>query len=240
MKELPFRPPSFSKYVSIGRDSRLNDPELRERLPPKFTVLYLLSGLSNEDLTALQQQGLLRCGLRRSELEEWIKTRGEPKIALPKVSKLGRAYAAAFKPLSALPLEKEEEFRSRLEMLGREFDMQVVFPLDKYMTDRDHALQYIRDEGRKVVDHFVSQKRQKLRSYGGRVAPYLRKNSAAAFGDIWIDHSADIERVRTVLAHIGREKEFDLIQASAFQTYGIADVTESSGSGDALGGTEPL
>jgi hypothetical protein len=225
LKDLPFRPPSFSKYVRIGQDGRLHDPNIRNKLPPKFTVLYLLSQLSQDDFAAVVQDGILRCGLRRSELEQWIKVRREPKIGKPKVSKLPRAFAAALKPLSVLSLDKEleEEFRNRLKMLGAEFSMEVVFPTDKYMTDREHALQHIREEGRKVVDHFVSQKRQKLKSYSGETPSYLKKNPAAAFGDIWIDHSADIERVQSVLAHIGREKEFELIRAAAFDVYGIPD-----------------
>ncbi|MGR4932819.1 hypothetical protein ACIPUD_39650 [Bradyrhizobium sp. CAR08] len=166
LKDLPFRRASFSKYVSIGHDSRLNDSTVREKLPPKFSVLYLLSGLSSEEFDALQQQGLLTCGLRRSVLEQWIKVRRQPKIGKPKVSKLARAYAAAFKPLVLLPLDREEEFRGRLETLGAEFGMQVVFPADKYMTDWDQALEYIREECRKAVDHFRSQKRQILLSYG--------------------------------------------------------------------------
>lgn len=228
LKDLPFRPPSFSKYVSIGRDSRLSDPKVSEKLPPKFTVLYLLSRLSKEEFIELQEQGLLRCGLRRTELEQWIRIRGTPKIGKPKLFKLGRAFAAAFKPLSGLRLadEAKEDFRSKLAKLGAEFGMEMVFPADECMTNQDQALNYIREEGRKVVEHFIKQKRQKQKSYAGKIPSYLRKNPAAAYGDIWIDHSAGVEKVQDILALIGREKEFKLIRAAAFDAYGIPNESD--------------
>lgn len=53
IKQLPFDRPSFSKFVQIGKDRRLHQPDILALLPSKYSVVYELTKLSNRKLLAV-------------------------------------------------------------------------------------------------------------------------------------------------------------------------------------------
>lgn len=85
VQNLPFNASTFSKFVSIGADKRLYEPAIRDELPPKFTALYLLSQLTEQEFKALVEERLLTCRLRRGDLERWKKERQGPIPTPPRI-----------------------------------------------------------------------------------------------------------------------------------------------------------
>jgi hypothetical protein len=91
---LPFGQTAFSKFVTIGKDKRLDAPEVIQCLSPHYSIAYLLTGLREEELKAAIAANVVHPDMRRSDLEKWLKANRAPR------SKEEPADQATVSPLS--------------------------------------------------------------------------------------------------------------------------------------------
>ena len=70
---LPFDRTRFVKLAKIGRDQRLQDPQIRPLLPHHHTTLYQLAGLNDHELAAAVEAKIVRPNMKRAELTDWVK-----------------------------------------------------------------------------------------------------------------------------------------------------------------------
>jgi hypothetical protein len=75
IKRLPFKEPTFSKFVRIGKDARLQRLHARRLLPPHYTIAYPLTRLTDEQLKTAIKQGVINPDMKRAELQSWLKAR---------------------------------------------------------------------------------------------------------------------------------------------------------------------
>src|SRR5262245_59847242 len=64
---LPFKEPTFSKFLQIGKDARLHKLHARRLLPPHYTIAYPLTRLTDEQLETAVKQGVINPDMKRSE-----------------------------------------------------------------------------------------------------------------------------------------------------------------------------
>ena len=67
LQKLPFGASDFSRLVRIGNDRRL--PTIIKRLPPSFSSIYLVTGLSNDQLKAGLKAGIISTKATREQIE---------------------------------------------------------------------------------------------------------------------------------------------------------------------------
>jgi hypothetical protein len=72
---LPFKEATFSKFVQIGKDARLQRLHARRLLPPHYTIAYPLTRLTDEQLETAAKQGVINPDMKRAELQSWLKAR---------------------------------------------------------------------------------------------------------------------------------------------------------------------
>jgi hypothetical protein len=65
LKQLPFGDSAFSKFVQIGNDHRLNTPELRQLLPPHYTITYAVTLLTDQELQDAITEKVIHPDMRR-------------------------------------------------------------------------------------------------------------------------------------------------------------------------------
>jgi hypothetical protein len=75
IKRLPFKEATFSKFVQIGKDARLQRLHARRLLPPHYTIAYPLTRLTDEQLETAAKQGVINPDMKRAELQSWLKAR---------------------------------------------------------------------------------------------------------------------------------------------------------------------
>ena len=75
IKRLPFKEATFSKFVQIGKDARLQRLHARRLLPPHYTIAYPLTRLTDEQLATAAKQGVINPDMKRAELQGWLKAR---------------------------------------------------------------------------------------------------------------------------------------------------------------------
>jgi hypothetical protein len=68
IKRLPFKEPTFSKFVRIGKDARLQRLHARRLLPPHYTIAYPLTRLTDEQLQTAVKQGVINPDMKRADL----------------------------------------------------------------------------------------------------------------------------------------------------------------------------
>jgi hypothetical protein len=72
---LPFKEPTFSKFVQIGKDPRLQKLHARRLLPPHYTIAYPLTRLTDEQLATAIKQRVINPDMKRADLQSWLKAR---------------------------------------------------------------------------------------------------------------------------------------------------------------------
>ena len=70
MTSLPFGQATFSKFAKFGADTRLT-PEIQRLLPPRYTTMYAVSLLTNEEFDQAIVEKIIHPDLKREELEKW-------------------------------------------------------------------------------------------------------------------------------------------------------------------------
>jgi hypothetical protein len=73
IQQLPFEEPAFSKFVQIGKDARLHALHARGLLPPHYTIAYLLTRLTDEQLKTAVSHKVIKPDMTRAELQDWLK-----------------------------------------------------------------------------------------------------------------------------------------------------------------------
>jgi hypothetical protein len=68
---LPFGEATFSKFVKIGTDTRLNTPEIQLLLPPHYTTIYAVTQLTNQELSLAIADKVVHPDMKREELRRW-------------------------------------------------------------------------------------------------------------------------------------------------------------------------
>ncbi len=72
VRNLPFGQTTFSKFVTIGRDERLQAPSVQRLLPPYYTTVYLLTQLCDDDLDRAIDFRALHPDTTRARLQKWL------------------------------------------------------------------------------------------------------------------------------------------------------------------------
>ena len=75
IKRLPFKEATFSKFVQIGKDARLQRLHARRLLPPHYTIAYPLTRLTDDQLETAAKQGVINPDMKRAHLQGWLKAR---------------------------------------------------------------------------------------------------------------------------------------------------------------------
>ena len=83
IKRLPFKEATFSKFVQIGKDARLHRLHARRVLPPHYTIAYLLTRLTDDQLHTAVKQGVISPDMNRADLQGWLKARRPRLVADP-------------------------------------------------------------------------------------------------------------------------------------------------------------
>jgi hypothetical protein len=71
--KLPFGQSVFSKLITIGKNERLQAPEVQRLLPPHYTIVYSLATLHKYDLDQAIAARVVCPDMTRFDLEKWIR-----------------------------------------------------------------------------------------------------------------------------------------------------------------------
>jgi hypothetical protein len=70
---LPFSDTVFSKLTKIGKNERLQTPEVQRLLPPNWTIIYSLAALHKYELDQVIAARVVGPDMRRTDLDKWIR-----------------------------------------------------------------------------------------------------------------------------------------------------------------------
>jgi hypothetical protein len=71
VQQLPFKQAAFSKLSQIGKDTRLHAPEVVRLLPPHYSIVYLLTKLTDDKLESAVNEGVINPDMKRADLQKW-------------------------------------------------------------------------------------------------------------------------------------------------------------------------
>lgn len=225
LKALPFSKSTFSKYVGIGATAWLYDPKVQNQLPPKFSVIYLLSLLKKHDFDSFLDEGLLSPRLKRTDVERWTKRRSVAPSPPEGAVRLSSVFYAAFQPTRQLANGEHEEFSALAEAMANKFGMRVVYPVDKPNTEWDRAVAYVRREVKRIVRLEIEKRFKKYGAATFRRNPTLRKYAGLYSDEVEIAPDADLERLEEVLSVFGREEEIHSLWELASGMFDTASLT---------------
>ncbi len=199
LRMLPFKEATFSKLVKIGKHPRFKTKEIRDLLPPNYTIMYDIALLTPEQFDIALQRGLICPTVNRSDLELFRKGQNglfdedDP----PKDEKIATIYVSGNYGTS-----KKAKLKAELEVLKGRFRCEVrwrVDPLERAETIHSRKYnRFVAQEGRRVVREILG-----LPQYKGKGKP------AADYIEIAAD--ADPDRVSEVLEYLGAEDQLDAI-----------------------------
>jgi hypothetical protein len=75
VQQLPFKAPTFSKLGRIGKDTRLHALHVEPLLPPHYSIVYLLTRLTNDELESAVKERVINPDMKRVELQKWLRSR---------------------------------------------------------------------------------------------------------------------------------------------------------------------
>jgi hypothetical protein len=75
---LPFGDVTFSKFIRIGNKARSLAPEVRRHLPARYTIIYAITFLSDEELSLAIAAKIIRPDMKREDLEQWLASHRAP------------------------------------------------------------------------------------------------------------------------------------------------------------------
>ena len=204
--QLPFKGPMFSKLCAIGSDDRLH--ALADKLPPSWTIISDLQRLSKADLERAVKADVVKPGLQRDKLKQWvianeIGTAKPPRLVMPQLPK--NFYAGIRVPRD-YPEQRLKEFDGKLNALCADFQVQIVRQRDEVAM---RALNYMKSE----VARLVMFERRARRSLASK---HLKP---ASWPFSWDETSVKEARcpddLRFMCKQIGLETDFDLIFLTA-------------------------
>lgn len=219
LKDL-FSRPKFSKYAQIGADKRLNDPRLRELLPPKYSIIYAVTLLKDDELESFKRDREEKRGQHfgRTYVERFRKCPGEKpqhrEVKLPDV------FCAAVKPKRQLTGTELDNLHRELSNLALKYDLEVVQPADQpLLGENEKILRFMRKETRKYVQEQIKLRKAKLGPGAPKNKALLLKRLGFLAEEIELDADADEERLQAVLETLGSGDQFGLIRQAAYDQY---------------------
>lgn len=208
--KLPFDHSRFSMLLKIGRNVRINTPEVRQLLPPSFTTIYEVAQLTEGELQMAITTNILHPKSRREDFKKWRKNKLVPKGAA-RFPLYARVHLT--KKLSS---EEMNVLRQAIDQLGSEFGLKIARPEDFHNTRSagwsERVLRYIRTEARKIAKRELKRSEQ---ARGGCDAA-LPKPSPE---EIVIERDADEDQIKQVLMTYGLEEELGFLQEKARRKY---------------------
>lgn len=223
VKVLPFSGPTFSKLAQIGNDRRLQSNRVQKLLPPSYSIIYSVGQLDDNELEAAIKEGIVTPTLRRSDLDDWLKTKKfrvravqPPKLNLPDV------FYAAIRVTDEPSLEQIERLDEKLDQIRVEFNAEIIRPRDRHAEAMGRWLGRFQRHLRKLARRIVLDSKKKATARFRRRSRrrMTKQDRSRAWGfasdETSIDHDADDERIRFVLDTIGRGDEFDKIYEQAY------------------------
>lgn len=219
LKDL-FPPSEFSKYAQIGADKRLKDPQLRELLPSKYSIIYAVKLLSDEELESFKRDREEKRGQRfgRTYVERFRKSPGD-KVQHREV-KLPDVFCAAVKPKRQLTNAELDNFHGELSILAEKYDLEVVQPADRpLLGEYEKALRFMRREAKKFVQEDIKLRKTKLGPGAPKTRALLLKRLGFLAEEVEIGTDANEERIQAVLETLGSGDQFGLIRQAAYDRY---------------------
>jgi hypothetical protein len=90
LKRTGFSKATVSKYLQIGKCTRLHNSRTQAHLPSKVSVLYVLSKISNETFDKALEAGIVSPTMERERFEQWLLTdRSQPAAAQDSNNRVG-------------------------------------------------------------------------------------------------------------------------------------------------------
>jgi hypothetical protein len=80
VQQLPFKEPTFSKLGRIGKDTRLHALKVERLLPPHYSIVYLLTKLTDDELEAAAKEGVINPDMKRADLQKWCRRGHVPEV----------------------------------------------------------------------------------------------------------------------------------------------------------------
>ena len=140
---LPFGEATFSKFAKIGADTRLKSPEIQRLLPPRYTTMYAITFLTDEQLERAIAVKVIHPDLEREELQKWRKSQrglpgksgaedgaGDPPVASPTDATTQDGIESGHSPPSSSQREIHEN-------LGAPYDLCPALPATETASDPD-------------------------------------------------------------------------------------------------------
>src|SRR5258708_9764293 len=69
----PLRGGVFGKAGGTGKATGLNAPEVERLLPPHYSIVYLLTKLTDDELEAAVKEGVINPDMKRADLQKWLR-----------------------------------------------------------------------------------------------------------------------------------------------------------------------
>jgi hypothetical protein len=222
---LPFDRTRFVKLAKVGRDERLNDPQIRPLLPPHHTILHEVAGLTDDELRAAVETKIVHPEMKRAELTTWVKTRrghgggGDDKNA---ETALPKGIHSAIRLPPNMPDDAVERFEEELLTLCERHGVDIVYARTRTRADQRERNRRYRNyekcmigEARKIVREMKTRQLKGRRRHISS-EHWQRTRWPYAPEETRID-GADEEQIRYALEIIGRGDEFDRIRNEAMQ-----------------------
>jgi hypothetical protein len=102
LSNLPFGAATFSKFVRIGTDTRLQTPEIQRLLPPFYTTMYAVTLLTDEELKWAIADHVIYPDMRRAELQKWHRELSRKVVLDPPPKEAARDSAAVSLPTAPI------------------------------------------------------------------------------------------------------------------------------------------
>ncbi len=199
--------------MKIGRDQRLQDPEIRPLLPNHHTIISELTGLTNEELKAAVEAEVVHPEMKRAALTNWVKDRRGERRPTPNkdAGVLPKGIHLGIRLPANMPEEAVERFEEELLTVCEAYGTAIVYPRTRIAVEQREQ----KMRARRYNQHLVREARKivretKRRQLKGRTRwPYAPEETR-------ID-GPDEQQIRYALEIIGRGDEFDRIRNKAMQ-----------------------
>lgn len=216
----------LERRVKVGRDLRLYDPKIRQRLPAHHTTLHQLACLDDDALSEALASGIVHPEMTRAALAAWIKGRRQdnqgndrnvgsmsPEIHITIRLPSGTTAAARHELYEALIGEcKSVGAEITIPEIDDEFDA-ADRETERTMRRVDA---FLRRAGRKLIREMKRQ-RLKGRPRNTTKADWQQQNWPYPAEEIEIGRAADLARVREVLHRLDMADEFAKALAEAYR-----------------------
>ena len=222
-EELDFNKATFSKLAKIGSQQHLQLADVKQFLPPTYTVVYEIAKLSEEDVRLAISEGIISPSMTRSDFDAWV---AKQKAGSSEQESEKDRIIATIRVPANFDEDKEGELQVALEKLKSDFEIDVQRP-------RDVELDALMRITRKVDDYIRTGARlfiRKLKSTKLASEPHLtaiRRKELWNFNDDELEISTDAtwEQLQEVLDKVGAGDQFERLRDEALRLHGVSEET---------------